>query len=79
MIGQVFCDTGGKLSPGAATRPSPDSRWEGQVLPPDFNPTGAYQGVIPLGEQILVFGALGKPQAYFTVMTHLPTHNWAAS
>lgn len=54
----MFCDTGGKLSPGAATRPSPDSRWEGQVLPPDFNPTGAYQGVIPLGEQILVCGVL---------------------
>lgn len=79
MTGLMFCDTGGKLPPGAATHPCLDSRWRGQVLPPDFNPTGVYQGVIPLGEQILVCGTLGKPQAYFTVMTHLPTHNWAAS
>lgn len=79
MTGQVFCDTSGELSPGAATHPCPDSSGEGQVWAPDFNPTGAYQGIIPLGEQIVVCGMLGKPQAYFTVMTHLPTHNWAAS
>lgn len=68
-----------KPPPGAATHPCPDSRWEGRVLPPDFNPTVVHQDVILLEEQILVCGTLRKPQAYSMVMTHLPTHSWAAS
>lgn len=75
-MGRVFCDTRWETLPETAT--CPHSRWEGRVLPPDFNHPGP-PDVAPPGEEMLVCGTLGRPQVYFTVMTHLPTQNWAAS
>lgn len=57
--------------------PWPISRREGPVLPPDFNPTSSTRMSLSQGAGI-VCGALGKPQACFTMMTCSPTHRWAA-
>lgn len=72
---QGFCVTGGKPPPGAATHPCPDSKWEGRVFPQIvIQLLSTRMHAVLLGELVLVCGTLGKPQACFMVVTHLPTH-----